>query len=157
MGALYRFEAGMDDGAPDGRLQPIDLLLQQGSADELAALRQRVADDPLLALEVADTVALVESFRQVEVTPSARYAAGLQDLVRRAELRLSPRRSTPRARDLLWVAAAAVLTWGALAWAAPGAHRAAAGAESRAEGLAHHFRNTRGLRQHFGCDQESPG
>lgn len=131
MGPLYRFEPGMDDGgdgAADGRLQPIDLLLQQGAPDELAALRQRVADDPLLALEVADTVALVEAFRLVEVTPSARYAAGLQDLVRRAELRLSPRRSTPRVRDLLWVAAAAVLTWGALAWAAPGAHRAAAGA-----------------------------
>lgn len=129
MGALYRFEPGRDDGAGAVGLQPIDLLLQQGAPDELAALRQRVADDPLLALEVADTVALVEAFRQVEMTPSARYAAGLQDLVRRAELRLSPRRSTPRVRDLLWVAAAAVLTWGALAWAAPGAHRAAAGPE----------------------------
>lgn len=94
-------------------LQPVDLLLEQGAAGQLAAARQRVAADPLLAIEVAETVDLLERFRQVRTEPSPRFAARLYDVVRRAELwRLRrPARIWPR---LLLVAVAAGLTLSAL-------------------------------------------
>lgn len=107
------------DGWDDGELSPVDLLLKQGSPEALAALRQRVAEDPLLAIEVAETVALVEQFRQVRIEPSPVFATRLHDVVRRAERRLQRREPTSTGRSWLWMAAAAGLTAGLLAWTDP--------------------------------------
>lgn len=110
-----------DDGEPPSgeAITPLDLLLKQGTADQLAAMRQLVADEPLLAIEVAETVAVLEQLRQVRVEPSAAYAARLNDLCRRAELRLVPLRPGWRWRDAVWVAAAAGITWALLTWTNP--------------------------------------
>jgi hypothetical protein len=100
-------------------MSPLDLLLKQGSPGELAAMRERVAAEPLLAIEVAETVALLEQLRQVRVEPSPVFATRLHDVVRRAELRLQRRAPAPFGRYLLLVAAAAGLTCMLLAWADP--------------------------------------
>lgn len=110
---------GLPDPAGEDRLSPLDLLLKQGTPDELAAMRQRVGEDPLLAIEVAETVALLEQFRQVRVEPSPVFATRLHDIVLRAERRLERRRPTPLGRNLLWIAAAACLTAAMLAWTDP--------------------------------------
>lgn len=100
-------------GDDEGDLTLVDLLLAQGSRPAQDALRKKVADEPLLALEMAETVALLEQFRQLRVEPSARLAVRLADVVRRAERRLPPPR-TPLWRPLLALAAAAAVTFAAL-------------------------------------------
>jgi len=99
-------------------MQPIDLLLGQGSAEELASMRLRVGAEPHLAIEVAETVALLEQLRQCRVEPSALYAAKLADVVRRAERRLQP---VPTTTWRTWViaAAAAGIAFAVLAWTDP--------------------------------------
>ncbi|MEO6597605.1 MAG: hypothetical protein ABIP94_22910 [Planctomycetota bacterium] len=91
----------------------VDLLLAQGSPSAQAALREKVANEPQLALEMAETVALIEQFRQLRVEPSAQFAGQLADIVHRAERRISE----PRAswwKPALAMAAAAALTFAAL-------------------------------------------
>jgi len=95
--------------------EPIDLLLEQGSAEELAAMREQVALDPLCALELAETVQLVEACREVETAPSAAFAGKMQAVVAQAErfgrhhygsaVRRRPAGS--RWRPVVWFAAAA--------------------------------------------------
>jgi hypothetical protein len=106
--------------SPEGdRLTPLDLLLKQGSAEQRAAFRQNVVDDPLLAIEVAETVALLEQFRQLQVDPSQRYAAKLNDVVRRAEQRMERHRPTSWWPRAILVAAAAGITVAVLGWTDP--------------------------------------
>jgi hypothetical protein len=61
--------------------QPIDLLLNQGTPDEVTAMRNEVSGNPSKALELADTIALVEQFRHLTVEASPEFAGKLQDVV----------------------------------------------------------------------------
>lgn len=60
--------------------QPIDLLLSQGSAEEVTKMRNQVSSDPMRALDLADTVALVEQFRHLRIEASPEFAGKLQDV-----------------------------------------------------------------------------
>jgi hypothetical protein len=83
--------ARIDDHTENsGELTVVDLLLDEGAAPAQQALRSRIQDEPLLALEMAATVALFESFRQLQIEPSARLGCRLSDVVRRAERRTAP-------------------------------------------------------------------
>ncbi len=95
-----------DDGPT--AMQPIDMLLQQGSAAERAELRERMSTDPTTMLEVADTVTFLESFRQLRTEASAELPAKLALLVRRAQRRLRPA-PWPWKAPLLGLAAAALV------------------------------------------------
>ena len=61
--------------------QPIDLLLKQGTPDEVTAMRNEVNGNPRKALELADTITLVEQFRLLSVKASPEFAGKLQDVV----------------------------------------------------------------------------
>lgn len=65
--------------------QPIDLLLNQGTQEEVAAMRNEVALDPMKALELADTVAFVEQFRHLRTEPSPEFAGKLQNVALHSE------------------------------------------------------------------------
>ncbi|MBL8727557.1 MAG: hypothetical protein JNM25_03930 [Planctomycetes bacterium] len=104
--------AGIDDD--DDALTVADLLLDEGTPEAQQALRSRIADEPELALAMAETVALFESFRQLRVEPSASLGCRLSDVVRRAERRTLP---APRPHWLgkaACVAAAAVIGFAVL-------------------------------------------
>lgn len=102
--------------APEA-MTPVELLLGHGTSAERDAVRRRVAGDPSLALELAETVALFERLRQVRTEPGPKFAGKLADVVRRAELRLGPRASGPGAWLRPWlVVQAAAATFVAL-WA----------------------------------------
>ncbi|MCA8975936.1 MAG: hypothetical protein KDC98_14535 [Planctomycetes bacterium] len=102
-----------DDRGNAADLQAIDLLLEQGTADELAALRGRIASDPTMALDMADTVTLLERLRTVRTDPSPGYAGKLYSVVLRAERRQP---SPPRRLPWLLAAAAAAIAFGAATW-----------------------------------------
>jgi hypothetical protein len=103
-------------GGELGPLGPVELLLGQGPADERAALRARSGEDPLLMLELADTVALFAQCRELRTEPSPAYALKLHALMNRAARRRTPTPApVPLGRGLLWAAAAAVVTF-ALLW-----------------------------------------
>ncbi|MGK0155813.1 MAG: hypothetical protein ACI9SE_002780, partial [Neolewinella sp.] len=71
----------LDDNFNDAvAWQPIDLLLKQGTPEEVTAMRNEVARDPMKALELADTVALVEQFRHLRTEASPEFAGKLQDV-----------------------------------------------------------------------------
>ncbi|MBL8752112.1 MAG: hypothetical protein JNK15_02320 [Planctomycetes bacterium] len=97
-------------------LQAIDLLLGEGSAAEQRELRARNQSDPTAMFAMADTVALVEALRQVQVEPSARYAGLLADVVQRAAHRVRPVRSF---RGPLVALLAASVTFAVLWWFDP--------------------------------------
>lgn len=97
----------------------LDLVLKQGSAEQRAAFHQELGENPLLAMEVAETVALLEQFRLLTVEPSRQYESKLNQVVRQAAERLERRRSTPWWPRLLVVAAAAAITVSLLGWADP--------------------------------------
>ncbi|MBX3463500.1 MAG: hypothetical protein KF830_10030 [Planctomycetes bacterium] len=93
----------------------VDLLLGEGEPTAQDRLRQRLAEDPALALELAETVALFEACRQLRVEPGARFAGRMHDVVRRAERRLPAPRSSPWWVAAGWLAAAAAVV-SALLW-----------------------------------------
>ncbi len=64
---------------------PIDLVLEQGDDEELAAARGDVGRDPLRALELAETIHLVEQLRDVRVEPSAVFAGKMQSVAAQAD------------------------------------------------------------------------
>jgi hypothetical protein len=103
-----------DDGAaPDG-CTPIDLLLEQGTPSDRVALRRRIGADPMLTLEMAETVALVEGLRQLTCEPSERFGGKLSHVVRQAERRLAARQRPSPWLPLVGFAAAAatlLLLW----------------------------------------------
>lgn len=117
----------MSSVPPDGRVadgfevDALELVLQQGSEAQRAATRQRLADDPLLAIELAEARMLVEEFRTLRTEPSRRYDRLLRQLGARAE------RSRPARPGLfgrrwtgpLLAAAAAVLAFVGLRAADP--------------------------------------
>lgn len=103
----------------DDQLTTLDLVLKQGSAEQRAAFRSQVDQSPLLAIEVAETVALLEQFRQLEVLPSRHYEAKLNDVIRQAEQRIERRRPTNWWPRVGLVAAAAGITVALLGWADP--------------------------------------
>lgn len=76
-----------DGGRPgDGfEVDALELVLQQGSEAQRAATRQRLADDPLLAIELAEARMLVEEFRTLRTEPGRRYDRLLNQLCARAE------------------------------------------------------------------------
>lgn len=92
---------------------PIDLILVQGDAEELAAARRFVAHDLRGALELAATIELIETCRGEPIAPSARLQAGLSGLQarlqRQAELRL-PRPVWPLWTSFASAAAIALMT-----------------------------------------------
>ncbi|MCA8953588.1 MAG: hypothetical protein KDE27_29015, partial [Planctomycetes bacterium] len=98
-------------------MQPIDLLLRQGEPAELEAFRDEIAADPLLALEVADTVALLERLRGLRVEPDPEFAGKLAGVVRRAARQLPPEPN--RAAPWLAAAAIAAVTFFTAAWFDP--------------------------------------
>jgi hypothetical protein len=97
-------------------LQPIDLLLGEGSPAEQTALRAQNQIDPTAMFAMADTVALVETLRQVQIEPSARYAGLLADVMQRASHRVQPQRSW---RGPLVALLAASVTFAVLWWLDP--------------------------------------
>jgi len=106
----------MSDGGHDlDQLTVVDLLLDEGTPQAQAAVRARIAEDPTLAIEMAETVALFEEFRQLEVEPSTRLGCRLSDVVRRAERRTLQPPSVHWLAKATWVAAAAVIVF-ALLW-----------------------------------------
>ena len=101
--------------------QPVDLLLGQGSFAEMAAMRERIASDPMLALELADTVAVVEQLRQLRTEPSPEFAGKLAHVIVRADRRISGRDDAYGQRWLpfLVTSIAAVATFAMLWWFDP--------------------------------------
>lgn len=99
----------------------VELVLQQGSDAQRAAARQRLADEPLLAIEVAEARMLVEEFRSLRIESSQRFDRKLAQLCLRAERSAATtRRAADRGRNWLGLAlaaAAAVLAFvGLRAW-----------------------------------------
>ena len=78
--------------------EPIDLLLEQGSEEELAAMRRAVASDPMRALELADTVEFVEAMRGLETEASPAFAGKLQDVALQADRFCRHHYEAPRRR-----------------------------------------------------------
>ena len=102
-----------DDDVKLTDLQPIDLLLEEGSEDELRSMRRRVAEDPQAALEFAETVALIERMRGARTEPGPAYATKLNAVIRRAERNQDP---VPQRARWLLAAAAALLGFGVASW-----------------------------------------
>ncbi|HEU4419296.1 MAG TPA: hypothetical protein VFT55_10175 [Planctomycetota bacterium] len=104
-------EPEADDGDRIGgdhvEIAALDLLLGQGTPAAQDELRARIGAEPRLALEMADTVTLLEKFRELRVEPSPTFAARLADVVARAARRR--RRALPRRVPAAWLAAAAAL------------------------------------------------
>ena len=99
---------------PELEWEPIDLLLEQGSAAELDAMRRQVASDPMAALELADTVEFVESMRSLKTEASPEFAGKLQDVVLQADRFCRHHYDLPGRRwhlPLVFAAAAAAAFW----------------------------------------------
>ncbi|HEB52869.1 MAG TPA: hypothetical protein ENI87_06415 [bacterium] len=99
-------------------LEAIDLLLEQGSADELHALRSAVARDPQRALELAETVAVVEQMRQLRTEASPAFAGRMQAVLLRSD-RYQRAHYLPRTatwKRIATTAAAAAVTFFLLSW-----------------------------------------
>jgi len=100
--------------AKDLGWQPIDLLLNQGSTEEVAAMREEVSRDPMLALDLADTVGVVEQFRHLRTDASQEFAGKLQDVTNVAERfyrsHYQPKASGWRMPAVMTLAAAATLS-----------------------------------------------
>ena len=93
-------------------LQPIDLLLGEGTPAELQRCRDHMSSDPLAALEYAETRQLVEELRELTVEPTPRLQGLMDTVVRQSERRLRLRQPTGRSWGFevgLVAAAAAVL------------------------------------------------
>lgn len=97
---------------------PIDLLLEQGTREEIDAMRQEVAKDPMRALDLADTVQFVEQFRHLRTDAGPKMAGKMQDVVLQSErfcrAHHQPKGPTWHLPILFGVAAAA--TFWALCW-----------------------------------------
>jgi hypothetical protein len=93
----------------DQGLQPIDLLLGEGSPAAQAAARQRIAEEPLAALELAETVELVERLREARTATSPLFAPRLQLVIATARRRQLLRRPRRHHRDIAWLALAAAV------------------------------------------------
>jgi len=107
---MAKAEAHLRDEGAALAWQPIDLLLEQGTAEEVTQMRRAVAADPSLALQVADTVELVESFRELRVDASPNMAGKMQAVMLQAERSAAHRgavRPRPWLPSLTFAAAAA--------------------------------------------------
>lgn len=101
---------------PEPASKWIDLVLGQASEVEATQLRQQVASDPLQALELADTVQMIERLRGAVTDPSPLFVCRMQDVLHQSGRRLARpwRREPPRPSPLRQLAvvlavAAAVL------------------------------------------------
>lgn len=115
---MAKAEAHLRDEGAALAWQPIDLLLEQGTAEEVTQMRRAVAADPSLALQVADTVELVESFRELRVDASPNMAGKMQAVMLQAERSAAHRgavRPRPWLPSLTFAAAAAAAFW-LLSW-----------------------------------------
>lgn len=100
-----------DDGFAPGLL---DLALGQGRGRDLDELRERIAVDPRLAIEFAETRSFVEQFRVLECEPSANFATRMERLGERSRSRRL-RRQAPTAQWLPMGLVAAAALFAALA------------------------------------------
>lgn len=104
---------------------PLDLVLGQGSPAELDAMRARMDEDPLVALEVAEERQFVEALRELRTEPGAHFACKMADVVARAGKRQLVRTPAPvqvagvRPMHLGLGAAAAAALFAALVWFDP--------------------------------------
>ena len=111
-------DEGERDDASAVEWQPVDLLLEQGTVEEVTQMRRAVAASPSLALELADTVQLIEAFRELKVEASPNMAGKMQAVMMQAERsaahrgRARPRRWLP---PITFAAAAAAAFW-LLSW-----------------------------------------
>lgn len=99
-------------GAPKPSAGPqwIDLILGQVEPDEQAQLRRQIAGDPLQALEMADTVHLIERLREAETPLGPLFACRMDGVVREARRRLWRQRlPSPWLQIGLFAAAAAAV------------------------------------------------
>ncbi len=120
-----------EDGQPDD-LQPIDWLLGEGEAAERVAFERRTEQDPLLALEVLETVLFVDRRRGRRLdlgAGRARPGLRLEQAARPARRRAGRQRPALRWCDYAVAAAAAALVLGLLWWLGPTGERQRAGAE----------------------------
>lgn len=100
-------------------LSALDLWLGEGSPAEREALRRRIAEDPLQALDMAETVALLEGFRQVRTEPSSRLHCKMADVLRRAERRMGTRSPFAVSKGVAIAACAAAATIALLQYLQP--------------------------------------
>ena len=83
----------------------LDLALLQGKPHELEALRRRVDEDPLTAIEFAETRALLERMLGASCEPAADWSVRLGQQLERAHARRRPRSETAgRGVHLVWPA-----------------------------------------------------
>ncbi|MBK8098421.1 MAG: hypothetical protein IPK26_15030 [Planctomycetes bacterium] len=87
---------------------PIDVILDQGDAESLAAARRFVASNLAGAVELAETLALLETCRGDAIAPSARLHAALSGLQARALRQTGLRLARPTWP--LWTAFASAAT-----------------------------------------------
>ncbi len=97
----------MSERGEDGPVTWIDLALGQGLQKDLQPLRDRMATDPVAAVEFAETRDLVERFRELGCEPSAGFASRMQKLSEGTRRRGGPaqRRMLPRGWPLAAAAA----------------------------------------------------
>jgi hypothetical protein len=91
--------------------QPIDIVLGQTAAGVRDAWTAAATNDPTAMVAMAETVALVERCRQLQVTPSPRYGVGLAAVVARAERAQRLRLPVARMAGPWLAAAAAAVTF----------------------------------------------
>ena len=86
------------DPAPQEEGPPtlLDLALLQGKPHELEALRRRVDEDPLTAIEFAETRALLERMLGASCEPAADWSVRLGQQLERAHARRRPRSEKSR-------------------------------------------------------------
>lgn len=87
----------------------VDLAIGQGRAQELVALRERLAADPLLAIEFGEVRDVVERMRALTVEPSEGWQQRKEALHQRARERYRERRGTPLLPFVVFAAVAAGL------------------------------------------------
>lgn len=107
-------DTDFDQGADVGELSAVDLLLEQGTPAAQDEARARMAAEPMRALEMAETVALLEGFRQLEVEPTDRLSFLLGRVVHRAELLTPAPVRTHWAASITWLLVAAVVAFAVL-------------------------------------------
>lgn len=109
-----------------------DLALGQGLSKDLQQLRERIAVDPLAAVEFAETRDLLERFRELTCEASSGFDSRMTKLGELAQRRCpTPRRLLPRSWP--WAAAAAAMVFCSLAFADPLGLRLRKGSPVRAD------------------------
>ena len=105
-------EAPLDEcgaGSANDRASWVELAIGQGRTQDLEALRQQVADDPMAAIDFSEVRDVIERMRALTVQPSEAWTKRVVALQARATERYQARRPAPILPWLLASAAAAVI------------------------------------------------